>query len=53
MVEKLLCRFQERCRGALWDSDRFRNFFFAFYNCFGIAVWFAGLAYKPLFCVPR
>ena len=27
MVEKLLCRFQERCRGALWDSDRFRNCF--------------------------
>jgi len=27
MVEKLLCRFQERCRGTLWDSDRLRNCF--------------------------
>ena len=47
MVEKLQCMFQERC---FMGFRKVQKLLFVFQNWFGIAVWFAGLAYKPLFC---
>lgn len=53
MVEKLLCRFQERCRGALWDSDRFRNCFLRSRIVLELLCGLQAWLINRFFCDPR
>jgi len=53
MVEKLLCRFQERCRSALWDSDRFRNCFLRSRIVLELLCGWQARLINRFFCVSR